>query len=65
MRKRQNDANTMTGAIEGRHKAKVSNSKQVLLTLLYSLQTQNRSLFLAEVMKTTNNEGFNIQIHHR
>ena len=48
---------TMTGAIERRPEAKVSKvltkSKQVLLTLLYSLQTQNRSYFPAEVMNTT------------
>ena len=53
---------TMTGAIEGRPIAKVSKvskerkqRKQVLLTWLYSLQTQNRSPFPAEAMKTTNN----------
>jgi hypothetical protein len=62
----------MTGAIEqGWPKAKskqklaivskVSKSKQILLTLLYfSLRTQSRSPFPAEVMKTANDERFYI-----
>ena len=48
----------MTGAIEGWPEAKVS--EPCLPTLLYSLQTQNRSPFPVEVMKTTNNERFYI-----
>ena len=35
-----------------------SKSKKALLTLLYSLQTQNCSPFPAKKMKTTNNIGF-------
>ena len=34
-------------------------SKQVVLASLYSLQTQNRSPFPTELMKTTNNERLN------
>ena len=44
----------------GNRRAARSKSMQVLITLLHSLQTQNRSLFMAEVMKTTNNERFYI-----
>ena len=54
LRKHNNDRGNRGAA------QKVSNSKQVLLMLLYSLQTQNRSPFPAEVMKTTNNERFYI-----
>ena len=42
----------------GNRGAARSKSKQILLTLLYSLQTQNLSPLPAEVMKTTNNERF-------
>ena len=55
---------TMTRAIEVWPEAKVgkvlSKSKQVLLRLLYTLQTQNRSPFPAKVVKITNNERFYI-----
>ena len=47
----------MTGAI-GEGLPEWNKSKQVLLTFLYSLQTQNRSLFLGGMTKTTNNELF-------
>ena len=43
---------TMTRAIEVWPEGKVSKRKQISLMLLYSLQTQNHSPFLAEVMKT-------------
>jgi len=49
---------TMTGAIKGQPKAKVS--KSCLAMLLYSLQTQDHSPFPAKLMKTTNNERFYI-----